>query len=76
VVRGHTSLLLIADEVVYVEPLFIRSQQNSVTQLKRVIVVVRGQAYMNETLEGALQLAYDADATQSIVMSQSPAEVD
>jgi hypothetical protein len=58
VIRGHTSLLLIDDELVYVEPLFIRSQQNTLTQLKRVIVVMRGQPYMAETLAQALQLAY------------------
>jgi uncharacterized membrane protein (UPF0182 family) len=62
VVRGHTSLLLIDDEVIYVEPLFIRSQQNSVTQLRRVIVVVRGQAYMGETMEEALRMAFDGVA--------------
>jgi hypothetical protein len=66
VVRGHTSLLLIDNEVIYIEPLFIRSQQNSATQLKRVIVVVRGQAYMAETLEEALRLAY-SDVSESIV---------
>lgn len=58
VIRGHTSLLLVEDELVYVEPLFIRSQQNALTQLKRVIVVVRGEAYMSGTLEEALYLAY------------------
>jgi uncharacterized protein len=58
VIRGHTSLLLIDDELVYVEPIFIRSEQNANTQLKRVAVVMRGQSYMSETLEQALRLAY------------------
>ena len=57
VIRGHTTPLLIDGEVLYIEPIFIRSQQNSITQLKRVVVVFRGQAYMAETLEGALRLA-------------------
>jgi len=57
VIRGHTSLLLIDNEIVYIEPLFIRSQQNTVTQLKRVIVVLRGHAYMAETLEDAIRTA-------------------
>ncbi|NUN99218.1 MAG: UPF0182 family protein, partial [Saprospiraceae bacterium] len=59
VIRGHTSLLIIDNEVVYVEPIFIRSQQNTITQLKRVVVVVRGHAFMHETLEQALEMAYD-----------------
>jgi hypothetical protein len=65
VIRGHTSLLLIDDEIVYVEPLFIRSNQNANTQLKRVVVVVRGQAHMAETLEGALRLALDPGAARA-----------
>jgi hypothetical protein len=69
VIRGHTSTLLIDNELIYVEPIFIRSQQNSITQLKRVVVVVRGKAYMSETLEGAIRLALgetDASIARSI----------
>ncbi len=58
VIRGHTSLLLVEDEVIYIEPIFIRSQQNSIPQLKRVIAVIRGHAYMAENLEEALRQAY------------------
>jgi hypothetical protein len=57
VIRGHTSLLLIDDEVFYIEPIFIRSEQNPITQLKRVVTVFRGQAYMAETLEEAIRQA-------------------
>src|SRR3712207_7971450 len=34
VIRGHTSVLIIGREVVYVEPLFIRSAQNAVPQMR------------------------------------------
>ena len=57
VIRGHTTALLIDGEVIYVEPMFIRSQQLPVTQLKRVSVVFRGVARMGGTLEEALRLA-------------------
>lgn len=57
VIRGHTTLMLVDNEVIYIEPIFIRSKQNPVTQLKRVVAVVRGHAYMDETLEGALRMA-------------------
>jgi Uncharacterized conserved protein len=57
VIRGHTSTLIIGNEVIYVEPIFIRSQQNRATQLKRVAVVFRGVARMGETLEDALREA-------------------
>lgn len=54
VIRGHTTALIIENELIYVEPIFIRSQQNPVTQLKKVIVVFRGEVYMADTLEEAL----------------------
>lgn len=57
VIRGHTSTLMIGNEVIFVEPIFIRSQQTRSTQLKRVAVVFRGIARMGETLEEALREA-------------------
>lgn len=61
VIRGHTSTLVMGREVLFVEPLFIRSRQNPVSQLKRVIVVFRGYvqqgATLAEALEGAIEKA-------------------
>ena len=59
VIRGHTTAVLVGNELVYLEPIFIRSQQNPASQLKRVIVVIRGQAAMGETLEEAVRAAVD-----------------
>lgn len=59
VIRGHTTLLPIGKEVVYVEPLYIRSAQNPITQLKKVIVIVRGEPYMGDTLKQALSKAFN-----------------
>jgi len=57
VIRGHTTLMIVDGELIYIEPIFIRSAQNPVTQLKRVVAVVRGHAYMAETLDEAIRLA-------------------
>ena len=57
VIRGHTTLLPVGKEVLYVEPIFLRSQQNHVPQLKKVVVVMRGKAFMEDTLEGAIRAA-------------------
>jgi hypothetical protein len=57
VIRGHTTPLVVAGEVFYVEPLFIKSAQNPFPQLKRVIVVFRGRAAMGESLAEALRIA-------------------
>lgn len=57
VLRGHTSLLVVDDELLYIEPLYIRSAQNPITQLKQVVVVFRGKPYMAATLEAAIKMA-------------------
>jgi uncharacterized membrane protein (UPF0182 family) len=57
VIRGHTTAMVIGDEVVYVEPIFIRSRQNPGPQLKRVVVIFRERVVMGETLEEALRKA-------------------
>ncbi len=61
VIRGHTTTLVVDGEIIYVEPLFLRSQQNPVSQLKRVVVVFRGKARMGKTLEEALRLAVQGE---------------
>ena len=60
VIRGHTTALPVMGEIIYLEPIFIRSQQNPVPQLKQVCVVFRGVAAMAPTLEEALREAVDA----------------
>jgi uncharacterized membrane protein (UPF0182 family) len=61
VIRGHTTPLVVDGEVIYVEPLFIKSAQNPVPQLKRVIAVFRGDAAMGTTLEEALRNAVEGE---------------
>jgi hypothetical protein len=57
VIRGHTTLLPIGKEVLYVEPVFLRSQQNALPQLKKVVVVMRGKPFMADTLDAAVRAA-------------------
>ncbi len=57
VIRGHTVPLIVGKELLYVEPVFLRSQQNPVPQLKQVVVVFRGRATMAPTLPEALEKA-------------------
>jgi uncharacterized protein len=57
VIRGHTTLLMVGKEVLYVEPIFLRSQQNALPQLKKVIVVMRGKPFMADNLEQAVRQA-------------------
>ncbi|WP_200241406.1 UPF0182 family protein [Thiohalocapsa halophila] len=54
VIRGHTILLPLShaggDEVLYVEPIFLRSEQNPVSQMKKVAVVFRDKVALGDTL--------------------------
>jgi uncharacterized protein len=59
VIRGHTTLLMVGKEVLYVEPVFLRSQQNHLPQLKKVVLVFRGRAFMENTLPQAVRAALD-----------------
>ena len=58
VIRGHTITLPLENEVLYVEPIFLRSQQNELTQLHRVAVVFREQVAMGRDVEEALTRVY------------------
>lgn len=64
VIRGHTTTLIAGDEVLFVEPLFLRSRQNPIPELKRVIVVFRGTPAIGDTLEEALRKAIADHAAQ------------
>lgn len=78
VIRGHTITVPLDDEVLYIEPVFLRSQQNEVTQLHRVAVVFRERVAMAATFEEALREIYaalggdEADADAAVV-TVSPA---
>jgi uncharacterized protein len=65
-IRGHTTPLVIGDEVIYVEPIFTRSKQNRLPKLQRVIVVFRGQPYMGRTLEEAVRFAVGGVETPAV----------
>ena len=56
VVRGHTLLLPVAGDLIYIEPLWIVSLQNRLPQIKLFSVVYRGRTTMAITIDKALRL--------------------
>jgi uncharacterized membrane protein (UPF0182 family) len=76
VIRGHTSLLMVGKEVLYVEPIFLRSQQNHLPQLKKVIVVFRGRPFMQNTLPEAVRAAIDWHKANPEAPSPTPASLE
>ena len=76
VIRGHTSLLMVGKEVLYVEPIFLRSQQNHLPQLKKVVVVFRGRPFMEDTLPEAVRAAIEWHDENPEAPSPTPASLE
>jgi hypothetical protein len=55
VIRGHTLLLPVGGDLMYVEPLWISSLQNELPQIKLLSVVYRGRTTMGTSLEQAIR---------------------
>ena len=64
VVRGHTLLLPVAGDLLYIEPLWIVSLQNPLPQIKLFSVVYRGRTTMAMTLDEAIRLLNTTEADE------------
>ncbi|GAH15326.1 unnamed protein product, partial [marine sediment metagenome] len=54
VIRGNLLVIPVRDAILYVEPLYLDSEQTRFPELKRVIVVSKDRVAMRETLDEAL----------------------
>ena len=54
VIRGNLLVIPVEDSIVYVEPLYLRSEQGQIPELKRVIVAYGDRVAMEPTLEAAM----------------------
>ncbi|GAB4547414.1 MAG: UPF0182 family protein [Pleurocapsa sp.] len=62
-IQGNLLVIPIEQSLLYVEPLYIEAEQNSLPTLARVIVVYENQIIMAETLEAALNAIFVPQAT-------------
>ncbi|MBI3694749.1 MAG: UPF0182 family protein [Acidobacteria bacterium] len=67
VVRGHTLLVPVAGDLLYIEPLWISSLQNPLPEIKLFSVVYRGRAAMWGTLDKAIRLLGLPEAAEQSV---------
>lgn len=63
VIRGNLLVIPINEGILYVEPLFLQSEQNKLPSLKRVIVFHNGELAWAETLGQALEKLFGAGET-------------
>jgi uncharacterized membrane protein (UPF0182 family) len=54
VIRGHLIVIPIENSILYISPLYLRSESGQLPELKRVIAAYGEQVVMDETLTGAL----------------------
>ena len=59
VIQGNLLVIPIEQSLLYVEPLYLEAEQNSLPTLARVIVVYENQIVMAETMEKALLAIFD-----------------
>jgi len=67
VIRGNLLVIPINGSLLYVEPLYIRSEQGQMPELKRVIVSYQNQIVMQETLEESLAAIFGEQPEQPAV---------
>ncbi len=76
VIRGNLLVIPIEDAIVYVEPLYLRSEQGQIPELKRVILAYGDRVAMEQTLEAAMARVFGgpAPALPSALEAPPPAE--
>jgi uncharacterized membrane protein (UPF0182 family) len=76
VIRGNLLVIPIEDAIVYVEPLYLRSEQGQIPELKRVILAYDDRLAMEQTLEAAMAKVFGGPlpVTPSIPETPQPAE--
>jgi uncharacterized membrane protein (UPF0182 family) len=61
VIRGNLLIIPIAHSFIYVEPVYLQSEQGEIPQLKRVIAVQNGQLEMEKDLDAALRAVFSVE---------------
>ena len=64
VVRGHTLLLPVGGDLLYLEPLWISSLQNPLPQIKLLSMVYRDRTTMGTSVAAAIQLLEVSEADE------------
>jgi len=73
--RGNLLVIPIDDSILYVEPLYIQSQnQNALPEVKRVIVAYKDQIAMEPTLEESLKKVFLGNATAPEIIEKTQEE--
>ena len=76
VIRGNLLVIPIDDAIVYVEPLYLRSEQGQIPELKRVILAYGDRVAMEQTLEGAMMKVFGGPESPPPSVIEAPRAVE
>jgi uncharacterized protein len=65
VIQGNLLVIPIEEALIYVRPLYIRSESGKIPELKRVIVAYENRIAMEETLEASIAKIFGSSITQN-----------
>ena len=71
VIKGNQLVIPIQNSFIYVEPVYLQSEQGQIPELKRVIVAFEEKIEMRATLDEALQAVFNTIGEQAITPQQS-----
>lgn len=75
-IQGNLLVIPIEQSLLYVEPLYLEAEQNSLPTLVRVIVVYENQIIMAQSLDKALQAIFEPEKLQDSAIVRPLREVD
>ncbi len=70
VIKGNQLVIPIQNSFIYVEPVYLQSEQGQIPELKRVIVAFKEKIEMKETLDEALQAVFNIVGEQAVTPEQ------
>jgi len=71
VIKGNQLVIPIKNSFVYVEPVYLQSEQGQIPELKRVIVAFKDKIAMRKTLDEALQAVFHVSLTKNSTLQKT-----
>ena len=75
VIKGNQLVIPVKNSFLYVEPVYLQSEQGQIPELKRVIVAYKEQIEMRRTLDQALKAVFKVQAEQDSTAQQQTTPV-
>jgi uncharacterized membrane protein (UPF0182 family) len=66
VIRGNLLVIPIEHSFLYVEPVYLQSEQSKMPELKRVIVALEDKLQMRDNLDDALRAVFSSDSMSTV----------